>query len=383
MWNKFLAISTLIGTIIGAGIFGLPYAALKSGFVIFILELVVLFFIVFILHLFYGEVVIKTSGKHRLVGYVEKYLGKKAKKIAFISSLFGLYGTLLVFLSLGGKFTATLFNYYFSFDNYLVSSLIFYFFCAMAVFFTIRWIVSLELFFSGVLFLIILILTGLLADKIVPSNLEGYNIQNIFLPYGIILFALSGATAIPELKEIIHKDFFKIIFWGTFIPAVIYFVFTLSVLGFTGAETSKNAIDGLLLKFGNGIIIYLATLGLISIFTSFITLGDTLKKIFWYDLKINHFQSWLLVVIIPLILFLLKFQDFIIIMEIVGSVTIAIEGFFIIALHQKIQSFNQHFFRSSYSVPGGHYLRWIILFLLMFGSFLSILEIISQFFNNH
>lgn len=378
MWNKILAISSLIGTIVGAGIFGLPYTALKSGFGIFVLELAVLFLVVLILHLFYGEVVAKTPGKYRLVGYVEKYLGRKAKQIAFVSSLFGFYGALLVFLTLGGQFANRLANYYFSFNDYLISSLIFYFLCAAAVFFGVRLIASLEFILSLLLFFVILVIVGLVADKVSPSNLFGFDVKNIFIPYGIILFALSGASVIPEIKEIIKKDFFKVIFWGTFIPAVIYFIFTLTVLGFTGAGTSKNSVDGLLAKFGDGIIVWITALGLISIFTSFLTLGDTLKKIFWYDLKLNHFLSWLLVVLTPLALFLLKLQDFIIIMGVVGAFAIAIEGVFIIILHRKIQSFNQSFFESAYSVPWGHYLRPIILCVLIISSVVSIWQILNN-----
>ena len=34
------------------------------------------------------------------------------------------------------------------------------------------------------------------------DNLTGVNLVQIFLPYGVILFAFSGSAAIPEMKEV-------------------------------------------------------------------------------------------------------------------------------------------------------------------------------------
>lgn len=372
VWSIILAVSTLMGTIIGAGIFALPYSAAQSGFLVFSAELALLFLVILFLHLFYGEVVAKTPGKHRLVGYVEKYLGKKAKKIVFVNSIFEFYGTLLIFSALGGQFANKVLNQYFSFDNYFLSSLIFYFFCALCLFWGIKLIASLEFFLSLILFSIILVIVGLLSDQVLPANLTWVNLDNILLPYGIILFALSGASAIPEIKEIIKKSFLKVIFWGTFIPAIGYFLFTLTIVGSLGQQVSKDALTSLEQKFGDSIISWLSIFGLISIFTSFLTIGDTLKKIFWYDLKINHFASWLLTISVPLILFLLKLQDFIVIMSIVGAVAIGIEGAFIVLLHQKIQSLNQSLLEPSYSVIWGNFLRPITLAFLILGMALSI-----------
>lgn len=373
MWDIILAIGTLIGTIVGAGIFGLPYAALKSGFAIFVFELIILFLVVLFLHLFYGEIVAKTPGKHRLVGYVKRYLGKKYEKLAFITSLGGMYGALLVFLALGSQFTNRLLLYFFQIDNFILSAFIFYFLSALFLFFSIKTIATAEFILSLILFGIILILIGISAEKVNPSNLSGFNLNNILFPYGIILFALSGASAIPEIKELIKKSFLKIIFWGTIIPAILYFLFVLAVLGSTGEATTKDSLGGLAQNFGNGIILWIALLGLASIFSSFLTIGDNLKKIFWYDLKINHFLSWFLTISLPLILFLLKFQDFTLIMNIVGSVAIGAEGIFIILLHKKIQNINPSFLESGYSVPWGKILRPILMVLLILGAYLSII----------
>jgi len=372
MFDLILAISVLVGTIIGAGIFVLPYAAFQSGFIIFGVQLAILFIVILFLHLFYGEIVLKTPGKHRLVGYVEKYLGKNFKTLASVVSISGFYGTLLVFLSLGGYFTNILFKNFFSIDNFFLSALFFYFLGCLFLLLKIRFLAKIELILSTILLGIILTISAILADKISPQNLLSLNFKNMFLPYGIIMFALSGASAIPEIKEFIKKDFFKIIFWGTFIPAVSYFLYALSVAGALGKETTKDSIGGLAEKFGDGIISLMTVFGIASIFSSFITIGDNLKKVFWYDFKLPHFLSWFLVIIVPLILFLFKFYEFVFIMALVGALSLGAEGILIILVHNKIQKLNPNLLEKGAEVPWSGFLRPVVLLLLILGALLSL-----------
>ena len=54
-----------------------------------------------------------TKGKHRFVGYVEMYLGKKAKFFSMLTTIGAYYGSLLVYAIMGGIFLAnftSLFN---------------------------------------------------------------------------------------------------------------------------------------------------------------------------------------------------------------------------------------------------------------------------------
>src|SRR3989344_7994208 len=80
MSNSFLlALSVLVGTIIGAGIFGIPYVAAQSGMVPAIFYFIILGASVMLLHLFFGEVALRTYEKHRLIGYARMYLGRRAR----------------------------------------------------------------------------------------------------------------------------------------------------------------------------------------------------------------------------------------------------------------------------------------------------------------
>jgi len=56
----------MVGTTIGAGIFGLPYVASKSGFLLTSVLIIVLGFITLLVNLMYGEVTLRTKKKAML-----------------------------------------------------------------------------------------------------------------------------------------------------------------------------------------------------------------------------------------------------------------------------------------------------------------------------
>ena len=100
-------IGMMAGLIIGAGVFALPYAYSQAGVFWGTVHLAVSLFIVYLLHQWYGEVSFYTKGRHRFVGYVEMYLGKKAKSLSLLTTLGSYYFSLLVYAIMGGIFWLT------------------------------------------------------------------------------------------------------------------------------------------------------------------------------------------------------------------------------------------------------------------------------------
>ncbi|MDP3771442.1 MAG: aromatic amino acid transport family protein, partial [bacterium] len=98
------AIAMLVGTIIGAGIFGVPYVVARSGVAIGLIHFAVLTVALLLIHLFFGELTLRTNAHHRLVGYAEKYWGAPGKWLAAMSGILGIYGALLAYIILGGSF---------------------------------------------------------------------------------------------------------------------------------------------------------------------------------------------------------------------------------------------------------------------------------------
>ncbi len=351
--NFFYATATLIGTIVGAGMFGIPYVVAQSGFLIGAIFLFVLTIITLLIHLIWGEIVCRTKEKHRLVGYAEKYLGKQGKIIVTLSTLFGLFGAMLVYLIISGEFLFTIFSPILG-GTPFIYSLVFYAFGAIIIFEGLKLIKKLEFFIAPFLILIVILIFALGLKHVEISNLTTINLKYFFLPYGVILWALGGGSAVPEIKEILvanEKYYKKTILIGTIIPAILYGLFAFTIVGISGTNTSSEAINGLAGFFGKGIIILGAVFGILAVITSFVVLGYYLKKVFQYDYKRSKTLSWFLTCSIPLIAFLIGLRSIIPIIAFLGVILGAIEGTAVILIYKKAKKIGDQEPEYSLKIP--------------------------------
>ena len=330
---KFLkALAIFLGTIIGVGIFGLPFVAFKSGFWVVVGYFFIMALIAMTMNLIYGRVIIGTEKVHRLPGYVHQYLGIKWKKFSFFVVAFSIIGSLLAYLIIGGQFLASLLE-----GNVIIYTLVFFSIGAFLVFKGLKSISWIEL---GLLVIILAILAFFFKEAfpyIDVNNFKTVNLGYLILPYGIVLFSLGGGSVIPELKEIVGsnlKSLRKVIITGILITVMIYLFFIYIVQGASGI-VSEDAISGLANVLGPGVVKLGFLFGVIACFTSFLTLALTLKKVLWYDFKFGKNISWFLTCFIPLGLFLLGFRRFIDVIGFTGAILGGVEGIIIIFLYKE------------------------------------------------
>ena len=366
--STIYATATLVGTIVGAGMFGIPYVVAQSGFLIGAVFLFILTIVSILLHLAYGEIAYKTPGKHRLVGYAEHYLGKYGKVIVTISLLIGFFGSLLVYIIISGEFLSELFSPLFGGSSF-VYSLIFFAIGSLGVLKGLKLIEQLELVIGLLLCGIVLLIFFSGIFHLDVSNLKSINLKQFFLPYGVILWALAGGAAVPELKEVVKgngKSYKKAIVLGTLIPAVLYFLFMFVVVGVSGGQTSPEAIQGLTGILGKEITYIGAAFGALASITSFFVIGLALKKVFWYDYRINKNLSWFLVCFIPLLGFLLGLREFIPIIGFLGVFLGAIESVSIILIYKKVSRIKKADLDYNLKLPKIVIFSLIVLFILGF-----------------
>lgn len=334
------ATATLSGTIIGVGLFALPYVALKVGFWVILSYFLVLGALVILIHSFFGELALKTPDFKRLPGFAKIYFGDWGEKAAFTSTILGIFGAILAYLIVGGEFLTELLSPILG-GNSLIYTLFYFVIGAALIFFGIKAIAKIE-FWGLVLFFIILFALFFRGESFITiGNLfPSPDFSYIFLPYGIILFSLWGATLIPEIEEILggqKKMILKIIPAAILIPIIVYLFFIYLILGITGPQTTESALTGLKNVLGDGIVSLALFLGVLTTFTSFIALGLTLKKVFWYDLKIGKNLAWAITCFLPLILFLIGIKSFIPVISFVGGVMLGIDGTLILLMYRKIK----------------------------------------------
>ncbi len=303
-----LATSALCGTIIGVGLFSLPYLTAKIGFWMILAYFLTLGPLVILVHLFFGELALKTPDFKRLPGFAKVYLGKWGERIAFATTILGIFGAALVYLMVGGEFLTELFQPIFG-GTSLFYTLFYFGIGAFLIFYGIKAIAKVEFLGLFSFFIILLVIFFWKMSFIKMENL--FPVPDwafLFLPYGVIIFSLWGAALIPEIEEILRdrkKTLLKIIPISIIISVFIYLFFIYLILGISGTKTSETALPGLKVVLDNGILSLALFLGFLTTFTSFITLGLTLKKVFWYDLKIEKNLAWAITCFIPLILFLI------------------------------------------------------------------------------
>lgn len=332
IFNIIKASSILIGTIIGVGVFGLPYVASQSSVLVVIAYLIILGAMITIIHYFYGEVVAISQKQERLVGYVGEFLGDKSKNIAKVTVVIGRIGALLAYIIVSGHFIEALFNL-----NNFYGSLVFFALGSLVIFWGLKALSWLEVIMSGFLLLAILSIFIFSFSSLNINNLS-FDFSNIFLPYGVVLFSLAGASAIPEMAELLKnrkRQLRKAIIIGNIIPIILFIVFTVMVVGVTGVNTTQEALVGLQDALGAKAMIIGLLFGIIALFTSFITIGLNIKKIFWYDFKLNKILSFLIACGLPGLLFILGLRNFIDTIGLVGAIFGGINGIFIALIYKK------------------------------------------------
>jgi tyrosine-specific transport protein len=343
MNKKFLyAVSLISGTIIGVGLFSLPYIASRSGIWTMLGYFAVLGILAAVIHRFFGELALKTPDFKRLPGFALIYIGKWGRAAALISMILGLFGALLAYLIVGGAFFQELLSPYFG-GGSLIYTLIYFSIGASFIYFGIKAVSKME--FWAVMFilaiLVIMFFKFKMNDCFDPGNLVlKPESGSFFLPYGAVLFSLWGASVVPEAEELLlgKKGLLgKAILIAILLPVIVYLFFIFLILGITGSKTTEFALVGLREVLGEGEVILALVFGLLATFTSFVALGMTLKKVFWYDLRIGKKTSWAVACFAPLLFFLAGFQNFIAAISFAGGVAIGLEGILILLMYRKIK----------------------------------------------
>jgi len=370
----FLALSILVGMIVGAGIFGLPYVVEKSGLIPSFFYFLILGLIIILVHLFFGEIVLRTKEKKRLPGFVQSYLGGKWKTFVVLSTFVGLTGALLAYIILSGNFLKILFSPWFSLDSFYFS-LIFWAILVYFIFRGIKIIAPAEIFTNFIFFLIVFIVFFFALPKVNFQNFTLFNLPEVFLPYGVILFSLVGLPAIPEAVEVLKsaedkKILKKVILTSFLIIILLYFLFIFVVIGTCGKATSSDTFQGLTPFLGTKIIFFGALAAVITLADSFLVVGLYLKNVLIYDYKFPKFSASLFVSGLPLILFLAGFRGFIETIGIVGTIVGTIESVLIILIFKNIKKLGNR--KPEYSLKIPSFLLYFLILVFVFGLFLQI-----------
>jgi len=329
----------LIGTVLGAGIFAVPFVIQKAGVSSILIYFPVLFFLQLIIHLIYAEIILSTKSRHRMVGYVGVYFNKVFKDIALLIALLGKHGTLIAYIILGGIFFYQLLSPIFGGTELMYISILFAI-ESFLVLFGLKIIAKAETFLTGLLMVVIVGLGFKSLGYWDAGNFNLVNLEHVLLPYGTIFFAIGGQAAIPEICRLLKKEKEKIrsaVILGTFIPTVLVAAFAFLMVGVAGPATTPDLLVGLGTRLDSGMMILALGIGLLAVTTSYMVISQALREIYWWDLGMNKNWAWFWASLIPFLLFLIGANDLNRVVGITGAITGGLFGIILILVYFKVK----------------------------------------------
>ncbi|OGF30029.1 hypothetical protein A2533_01510 [Candidatus Falkowbacteria bacterium RIFOXYD2_FULL_35_9] len=328
--NLWQAVATLVGTIIGAGILGIPYVVARLGFWPGLIVIVVLGISSLLINLMIAEIMLRTRFRHQIGGLVKKYIGVNWEHIASFGMIIGAYGGLTAYLIGEGQVLAALFG---QAENSIVFSWIFFIFSALILFIGLKLIKALEFWMVLLVVIVVVFIGAFSLPQLQIANFQTVDLSQAIVAYGVLLFAFGGTGAIFSVKEILAGDKKMIkpaIIIGSVLPIIVYILFALFVVGVTGMSTTEVATVGLGNALGNKVVIMGNLFAVLVMGSSFLTVGIGLKQLYQYDYKLPAWLAWILVIVVPLLIFLFISHNFIEVISLAGSLTFGVVGVLVV-----------------------------------------------------
>lgn len=329
----------MIATVVGVGVFGLPSVFSRAGFLLGLAELVALTAVMVVLTLMYAELTVDTPGKHRFVTYIGRYLGPFGKWLAQITFIGSVFGASLAFTIIGGDFLS---RFSAGWLTPAASSIV-------------VWIIV-GAFASGgfkvISRLVVWIVLALLVlyTILIFAALPSFQLANLlylpagplafFIPYGVIIFALTGMGAVPEMHDLLGHSKRRLpqaVLAAYAVIFLLYALFITAVVGAAGPLTSPDVLSSLAPFIHPAILAMGAVLGTISVISIFTLLGAETINLFRIDFGWTRRAAWLLVFGIPLVMFLLGMRQFIPVIGFVGGLFNGLIGILIVLAYERLK----------------------------------------------
>lgn len=328
----------LASLIIGAGVFSLPFIFVRAGFALGFIYLLAFTFLAIKIHKMYAEIALNDH-EARFSGHVKKYLGERAFWLANIVSILGGLFTILAYVVLSENFLKVLIPA-------APGSLLTVFYWALAstiVALGVLKFAGLDFFFlvTMIAVTVAIFIFGIRNGDLSLINQSSFNLSNIILPMGPIIFALSGRAAISSIKDyyeekrINPKFIYRAINWGTIVPALVYLLFIIGIVTLSPKGVSYDSLSGLI-NLPKWLMVGINLFGLIAILTSHIFLGIETKMILKNDLKLSSKTALLVVIFTPIVFYFLGITNFIAIVGIIGGIFLAIENILVVLMHETM-----------------------------------------------
>ncbi|MFA4719657.1 aromatic amino acid transport family protein [Pyrococcus kukulkanii] len=313
--KKSEALAILIGTQIGAGVLGLPYAASEVGLIPALAVLIG----VMLLMLFTAYIVLDLSAKMngaQMSTIAQRVLGKPGGWIMLISIAIMSFGALLAYISGIGGVLNGLFGI-----NERLGAVLFWLFASLIVYTGIEMSGKSELAMSLAMLVLFLLVAILLLPKGDVHRAMYFNREGLWKIIGVSIFALGCHSIIPDVYKSLgnYKEMKRVVLLAFLIPTAVYALFMVSFLIVFGRETPQIATQALASLYGSFGNIIGNLIPFFAITTSYIGIALAQLSNLQEFLKLPRNVAFVLTVVPPLIVYLLGIGDFVSVLGVAGD----------------------------------------------------------------
>ena len=299
-------LAILIGTQVGAGILGLPYAASRVGMIpAFLILLGVMVFLMFT-----ALIVLKLSAEMRgaqMSTMAQKLLGNAGGWIMYLSILIMGFGAMLAYIAGMGSVFSSLLGV-----NETIGAVIFWVLASAVIYLGLEASGKTELIMSFLMLVLFIGITASLFPYAKPENAMYAELGGILSMTGVAIFALGCHTIIPDIYRGIgdYRKTRNVVILAFLIPTIIYAIFMISFLLVFGRNTPQIATQGLEILYGRLGKIVGNIIPLLAITTSYIGIGLAQQSNSKEFLRLKKSIAWSLATIPPVVVYLAGVKNF-------------------------------------------------------------------------
>jgi tyrosine-specific transport protein len=328
---------TMVGTIIGAGIFGLPAAFSAVGFWPGTALFWVLAGAAMTTHLLFAGMLLQENRRMRLTGLVRRHLDPFFHIVAEITYPLQVVASIFAYLILGGEFLSILARAAGISLPVGIWQMVFWLVGGVTVLFGLKAVARVNGLATSAKMATLLLAVVVAWPLVDLASVRLHGWGEWFLPFGIFLYALSGLPAVGETVEITKRNKREAL-WavgiGSFVSALLSWMFGV-VIYLAARGYPIHTISEVVSVLPSGWALLIPFLGLLSVSTAYLIMAEDLKETLDLDFKLNAKQSVAIALGLPLLLLLAVSRDFLATIGFIGSVFVSLNGLMICAMAFK------------------------------------------------
>lgn len=300
------ALAVLVGTQIGAGVLGLPYAASKVGLIPALGVLIG----VMLLMLGTAFIVLKFSARMdgaQMSTVANRTLGKAGGWLMYLSITLMSFGALLAYVAGMGQVFASLFGI-----SETVGGFVFWVLASLVVYHGLEASGKTELVMSYIMLALFIGVTFMLVPHAKLENGLYSDLSGILSITGVAIFALGCHTIIPDVYKGLgsYEKTRKVVVLAFLIPTVVYAVFMASFLLVFGRNTPEVATLGLQELYGRLGWLVGNLIPLLAITTSYIGIALAQQSNSEEFVRLKRSYAWALTVVPPAVVYFAGVRNF-------------------------------------------------------------------------